>query len=53
MFLAEWTAEAKAGKMKADRVRGNGEEFNETEAVRLPRLISGLLNLYFQHRALC
>lgn len=33
--------------MKADSFRGNGEEFNETEAVEPPFLISGLLNRIF------
>lgn len=38
--------------MKAVGVRGNGEEFNEAEAVEPPVLISGLLNHYFEHRTL-
>ena len=41
-----------AGRMKADSVWGNGGQFNETEAVEPPLLISGLLNRYFQHRTL-
>lgn len=52
-FPDECTAEAKAGKMKEDSMQGNGEDFNATEAGPLPLLISGLPNLYFQHRARC